>query len=145
VEERKEKTYAEVQLDFSFVSEISSCPPASSAKERATSASRSLRTRRLEKTLAAARDALLDASLDDLSAHLLSLFEFCEAALTRALDVAPTRKEDVFSAEEYRSLRGIGQAQWLLSDAHAKRAIKSGEGGKGKRGKKGSANSYSSL
>jgi hypothetical protein len=68
-----------------------------------------------------AQSALLEAPLSEVSAQLLPLFEFCEAALTRALDVVPTRTEELFSAEEYRSLRGIGQAQWLLAEAHSKR------------------------
>jgi hypothetical protein len=64
--------------------------------------------------LATARTVLLEAPLPDLGAQLLPLLEFCEAALTLALDVVPTRTEAPFSAEEYSSLRGIGQAQWLL-------------------------------
>jgi len=68
-----------------------------------------------------AQAALLEAQLSDLSAQLLPLFEFCEAVLTRALDVMPTRADGPLSAEEYRSLRGIGQAQWLLAEEHGKR------------------------
>jgi hypothetical protein len=77
----------------------------------------------LADALAMARAALLEAQLSDVSAQLLPLFEFCEATLTRALDVVPTRADvDVpFSAEEYCSLRGIGQAQWLLAEEHGKR------------------------
>ncbi|MGH8005658.1 MAG: hypothetical protein ACREQ3_01465 [Candidatus Binatia bacterium] len=67
-------------------------------------------------TLTAAQAALLEAPLSDIDAQLFSLLEFCEAALTRALDVIPKRAGVLFSAEEYRSLRGIGQAQWLLSE-----------------------------
>jgi hypothetical protein len=69
--------------------------------------------------------ALLEAPIHDVDTQLLPLFEFCEAALTRALDVAPTRtSEEPFSLEEYRSLRGIGQAQWLLADKQVRRAGK---------------------
>jgi hypothetical protein len=78
----------------------------------------------LAETLAAARTTLIEAPLSDVSAQLLPLFEFCEAALTRTLDVIPTRPGVPFSAEEYRSLRGIGQAQWLLADAQGKRETK---------------------
>jgi hypothetical protein len=65
----------------------------------------------------------------------LSLFEFCEAALTRVLDVLPTRPGVPFSTEEYRSLRGIGQAQWLLAEAQGKRETKP-ETSQGKKTKK---------
>jgi hypothetical protein len=46
--------------------------------------------------------------------------EFCEAALTRALDTVAVRGAagKLFSTEEYRSLRGIGQAQWLLAERY---------------------------
>ena len=51
---------------------------------------------------------------------MLPLLEFCEAALTRALDAVSLRVEGLpFSPEEYRSLRGIGQAQWLLAERQA--------------------------
>ncbi len=136
MEEGNEKPYEEVQLDFAFVSELSVSSSALSEKESRARASRSPRSRGLGQTLAVAQEALLEASLGDLGNQLLSLFEFCEAALTRALDVIPSRKEAVFSAEEYRSLRGIGQAQWLLNEAHAKREMRTAEGGKGKKGKK---------
>lgn len=82
-----------------------------------------------------ARDALLEASLNELSEQLCVVFEFCEATMTRALDVAPLRKGELFSAEEHRSLRGISQAQWLLQEAAAKRERQT-ELGKGKKGKK---------
>jgi hypothetical protein len=78
----------------------------------------------LAEALAVARTVLLDAPLSDVSSQLLPLFEFCEAALTRALDVVPLRGDVPFSAEEYRSLRGIGQAQWLLAEEHSKREEK---------------------
>jgi hypothetical protein len=136
VAERNGKAYKEEQLDFAFVSELSEisvAPPDVMARPRA---SRTPRPRGLGPALAAAQEALLDASLRDVDAHLLSLFEFCEAALTRALDVVPARKEHDFSAEEQRSLRGIGQAQWLMSEAHAKRALRADTGPKEKKGKK---------
>ncbi len=134
--ESKEKIYEEIQLDFTFVSEQRSHGAAWQSEERtAGRTSRTLRRSGLGKTLVAAREALLDASLDDLSVQLLSLFEFCEASLTRALDVIPLRKAELFSTEEYRSLRGLGQAQWLLSDAHAKQAMKAATGEKRKRKK----------
>ncbi len=132
----KEKIHEEIQLDFAFVSEQTSHGAALRSEERTTGrTSRTLRRSGLGKTLVAAREALLDASLNDLSAQLLPLFEFCEASLTRALDVIPLRKAELFSTEEYRSLRGIGQAQWLLSDAHAKQAMKADTGEK-RKGKK---------
>lgn len=68
----------------------------------------------LEHILGAARNALLETSPKDLHAVLPLLLEFCEAGLTRALDVARKRAGVTFSDEEYRSLRGIGQAHWLL-------------------------------
>lgn len=68
----------------------------------------------LEHLMGAARNALLEASPQDLNAALPLLLEFCEASLTRALDVARRRTGLSFSDEEYRSLRGIGQAHWLL-------------------------------
>ena len=68
----------------------------------------------LEHLMGAARNVLLEASPQDLNAALPLLLEFCEASLTRALDVARRRTGLSFSDEEYRSLRGIGQAHWLL-------------------------------
>lgn len=68
----------------------------------------------LEHLMGAARNALLEASPQELNAALPLLLEFCEASLTRALDVARRRTGLSFSDEEYRSLRGIGQAHWLL-------------------------------
>jgi hypothetical protein len=78
---------------------------------------------------------LLEAPLKELHPRLLPLFEFCEAALTRTLDVVSLRKGELFSIEEYRSLRGIGQAQWLLNEAQGRREMKA-VGGKGRKGKK---------
>ena len=74
----------------------------------------------LEQAVMQARDALLDASLDELDRQLPLVLEFCEAALTRALDTARKRKGMSFSAAEYRSLRGIGQAHWLLVERHGR-------------------------
>jgi hypothetical protein len=125
VAESKGKIYEEIQLDLAFVSEQASHGTVLPFEERAVE--RTTRTSRrsgLGKALATAREALLDASLDDLGAQLLSLFEFSEASLTRTLDVIPLRKAEMFSAEEYRSLRGIGQAQWLLSEAQSRQEMR---------------------
>ena len=63
---------------------------------------------------------LLETPLDEVDQELLPLLELCEAVLTRALDVAQKRGVAGWSDAEYRSLRGIGQAQWLLVEAQAK-------------------------
>lgn len=63
--------------------------------------------------MTAARTALLDVPVREVDAYLPMLLEFCEATLTRALDVAQTNGQRAFSDEEYRSLRGIGQAHWI--------------------------------
>lgn len=68
----------------------------------------------LEDLLGTVRNALLKASAKELEAALPLLLEFCEASLTRALDLGRRRAGATFSDEEYRSLRGIGQAHWLL-------------------------------
>lgn len=135
MEEKTEKPYEEVQLDFAFVAESVGAPVTIASKPRSERAPRLGRPRRLEKTLAAAQSVLLEAPLEELDEQLLSLFEFCEAVMTRVLDLAPLRKEELFSAEEYRSLRGIGQAQWLLTEASAKREMHATTG-KGRKGKK---------
>ena len=122
MEEKIEKSYEEIQLDFAFVTESLNAPVMISEESRAGRASRTARPRGLEKALIAAQSALLEASLDEIDAHLLPLFEFCEAALTRTLDLTPLRKGELFSPEEHRSLRGIGQAQWLLTEASMKHA-----------------------
>jgi hypothetical protein len=93
------------------------------------------RPRGLARAITTVQVALLDASLEEVNAQLLPLFEFSESALTRALDVVSLRKEELFSSEEYRSLRGIGQAQWLLHEASTKREMKATTG-KGRKGKK---------
>ena len=63
---------------------------------------------------------LLETPLDEVDQEILPLLELCEAVLTRALDVAQKRGAAGWSDAEYRSLRGIGQAQWLLVEAQAK-------------------------
>lgn len=74
----------------------------------------------LARAVTAARGALLDVPLGEVDAQLPLLLEFCEAALTRALDVAQKRPQTAFSDEEYRSLRGIGQAHWLLVERQSR-------------------------
>lgn len=74
----------------------------------------------LARAVTAARGALLDVPLGEVDAQLPLLLEFCEAALTRALDVAQKRPQTAFSNEEYRSLRGIGQAHWLLVERQSR-------------------------
>src|SRR4051812_31616516 len=120
MEEKTATPGTEVQLGFEFLREAD--PSAAAAPLALPSRSSRIggRSRSLAETLAAARATLIEAPLSDVSAQFLPLFEFCEAALTRALDVIPTRPGVPFSAEEYRSLRGIGQAQWLLADAQGK-------------------------
>lgn len=135
MEEKIERTYEEIQLDFAFVAESVGAPVTIANKPQSERAPRLGRPRRLEKTLATAQSVLLEASLEELDEQLLSLFEFCEAVMTRALDLTSLRKEALFSAEEYRSLRGIGQAQWLLTEASARREMRATTG-KGKRGKR---------
>ena len=53
--------------------------------------------------------------------EFLPLLELCESVLTRALDVARKRGGQGWSEAEYRSLRGIGQAQWLLIEGQTKK------------------------
>ena len=123
MEEKTVKIMTEIQLGFAFLVDTETATAAPSLRD--VSQPRGTRTgtkpRGLADALAMVQAALLEAQLSDVSAQLLSLFEFCEAALTRALDVVPTRAEVPFSAEEYRSLRGIGQAQWLLAEERGKR------------------------
>ena len=128
MEEKTGRPYEEIQLDFAFVTARSDVPIAIAEESHSGRAPRAARTRSLEKVMATAQSALLEASLDEINEHLLPLFEFCEAALTRALDLSPLRKGELFSPEEYRSLRGIGQAQWLLNEAAAKRESKTASG-----------------
>lgn len=135
--ERNGKTHQEVQLDFSFVAETAPVSsPVAAGAEKSVRLSRKARPRGLTEALATAHTTLLDASLHEVDAHLLLLLEFCEAALTRALDVMPLRKGALLSPKELRSVHGIGQGQWLLNEAHTKREMKQSAAGKGKRGKK---------
>ncbi len=135
MEGKNGKPFAEIQLDFAFVSE-GEAPPASHVEsELSARTTRLVRSRHLAKALTTAQSTLLEAPLEELNSHLLPLFEFCEATLTRALDIAPLRKGELFSSEEYRSLRGIGQAQWLLNEAQSRREMKITER-RGKRKKK---------
>jgi len=123
----------EVQLGFAFLTDTASVafsqgklvppgpeipfePPQQSRRSRTSSAPRTL-----AEVLTVAHALLLEAPLEEVNAQLLALFEFCEAALTRSLDVIPLRTGEAFSNEEYRSLRGIGHAQWLLVEAHGRR------------------------
>jgi len=126
VGEKAAKPFSEVQLGFSFLQEQE--PSISGPTAKATSSPRAVRSSSKPQSLAEAlfitRALLLDVPLSELNIQLLSLFEFCEAALTRALDVLPTRPGVPFSVEEYRSLRGIGQAQWILAEEHGKREAK---------------------
>lgn len=136
MEGKNGKPYEEIQLDFAFVSEGGASPPASSVRgELPARTNRLVRSRRFANVLIIAQSTLLDVPLEELNSQLLPLFEFCEAALTRALDIVSLRKGDLFSIEEYRSLRGIGQAQWLLNEAQSRREMKIMEG-RGKRKKK---------
>jgi hypothetical protein len=131
VEEKAVKTATEVQLGFSFFSETPSnrlAPEITASRGSRAGA----RPRGLAETIAAVRTALLDAPIDDINTQLLPLLEFCEAALTRALDVVQIRGELPLAEEEYRSLRGIGQAQWLLAEEHSRREEKRVGGGDGK-------------
>ena len=125
MEEKTATSGTEVQLGFEFLREAKSSaapvPPSAPPPRTARTGGRS---RSLAEPLAAARAALIEVPLSDVNTQLLSLFEFCEAALTRVLDVLPTRPGVPFSTEEYRSLRGIGQAQWLLAEAQGKRETK---------------------
>ncbi|MGE0826112.1 MAG: hypothetical protein AB7G75_35230 [Candidatus Binatia bacterium] len=114
------KPWTEIQLGFAFVAENE--PPLSEASERPSAKERRTATARqkpstLGQALAEAQGCLLEAQLREVSEQLLPLLEFCEASLTRALDVVPTRTtEPSLTTEELRSLRGIGQAQWLLTE-----------------------------
>ena len=63
----------------------------------------------------------LETPLDEVDQELLPLLELCESVLTRVLDVARKRGDRGWSEAEYRSLRGIGQAQWLLIEGQAQK------------------------
>ena len=137
MEEKNATPVTEVQLGFEFLreAESSSAAPVPHLASSLRASRTSSRPRGLAETLTAVRAALLEAPLSDINVQLLSLFEFCEAALTRTLDVMPTRTDVPFSAEEYRSLRGIGQAQWLLAEAQGKHETKAATS-RGKKSKK---------
>ena len=121
---RSTRSWNEEQLDFPFLSEVD--PGTGTIAESQSTASLQLarsvgRARGLASTIATTRSALLGAPIEEVSAQLLPLLEFCEAALTRALDTVALRgvAGKLFSTEEYRSLRGIGQAQWLLAERYS--------------------------
>lgn len=103
---KKEKRGGE-QLHFAFFTQETAAPVA-------------VQTSDLARTVTAARTTLLDVPLREIDAQLPLLLEFCEATLTRALDVAQKRPQQAFSEEEYRSLRGIGQAHWLLVERQSR-------------------------
>ena len=125
------KPWNEVQLGFTFfVEEEVSSPAARDREFGKVQKVREVKTKsdNLCEAIALAQTQLLDAPLDDVSSQLLPLLELCEAALTRALDVVALREtEPAFSVEEQRSVRGIGQAQWLLTEKLAQRGTKSDE------------------
>lgn len=117
------RTWNEEQLDFPFFTGTgaSSATVAESQHGASLQLARSTgRARGLASAIAQTRSTLLGAPIEEVSAQLLPLLEFCEAALTRALDTVPLRgvAGKLFSTEEYRSLRGIGQAQWLLAERY---------------------------
>ena len=119
---RSTRSWTEGQLDFPFLSEADSATGtvAESQSTASLQLARSGRARGLASAIANARATLLGAPIEEVSAQLLPLMEFCEAALTRALDTVALRgvAGKLFSTEEYRSLRGIGQAQWLLAERY---------------------------
>ena len=114
------KPWTEIQLGFAFVAEDETA--LSEASERHGTKGKKPETVKhkpltLGQALAEVQLRLLEAQLPEVSEQLLPLLEFCEASLTRALDVVPARTtEPVLTTEELRSLRGIGQAQWLLTE-----------------------------
>lgn len=124
MEEKTAKPFSEVQLGFSFFQEREPVVAGSGGSTTSRPGRSGSKPQSLAEALATTRTLLLDVPLSELSTQLLPLFEFCEAALTRALDVVPTRAGVPFSVEEYRSLRGIGQAQWILTEEHGKREAK---------------------
>jgi hypothetical protein len=125
------KPWTEVQLGFTFLTEEGQTSALCEQKQRRMRPK--LREEQakpidLADALSLAQTHLLDASLDEVSAQLLPLLELCEATLTRALDVVAQREaEPRFSVEEQRSLRGIGQAQWLITEKLARRNAKGEE------------------
>ena len=122
------KPWNEVQLGFTFLVEedVSSLAARNREFGKAQKA-REVKTKpvNLGEAIALTQTQLLDAPLDDVSSQLLPLLELCEAALTRALDVVVLREtEPALSVEEQRSVSGIGQAQWLLTEKLARRSAK---------------------
>lgn len=102
------------QLGFAFFSAASeAAPPRRENGHHAQAGLASL--------LPHAQTTFLEAGLDEVDQEILPLLELCESVLTRALDVARNRGDLGWSEAEYRSLRGIGQAQWLLIEAQAKK------------------------
>jgi hypothetical protein len=134
------RSWNEEQLDFPFFTETG-LAPGTVAESQSAAPFQFTRpsggARRLASTITNARAALLGAPIEEVSAQLLPLLEFCEAALTRALDTVPLRgvAGKLFSTEEYRSLRGIGQAQWLLAERYGAHESESAEP-RSRRGKK---------
>ena len=122
------KPWTEVQLGFTFLSDEDG--PSHSVHERETAKLRKVREVKatpydLADALSLVQNRLLEAPLDEVSSQLLPLLELCEATLTRALDVVALREtEPLFSVEEQRSLRGIGQAQWLLTEKLVQRGTR---------------------
>lgn len=113
MESKKAKPTDNGQLRFAFLTETEEAQDGQNAGVRSSE-------RGLEQTVMQAWDALLDASPGEIDTHLPLVLEFCEAALTRALDTIQKRKGVSFSDDEYRSLRGIGQAHWLLVERHGR-------------------------
>ena len=129
---RSTRSWTEGQLDFPFLSEADSATGTVAESQSTASlqfARLTGRSRGLANALVSARSALLGAPIEEVSAQLLPLMEFCEAALTRALDTVALRgvAGKLFSTEEYRSLRGIGQAQWLLAERYGDHESESAE------------------
>ncbi len=106
------KPWTEVQLGFTFLSD--SADASSPMLERKTTKPQKTQGVKAEPynladALSLVKNRLLEAPIDGVSSQLLPLLELCEATLTRALDVVALREtEPLFSAEEQRSLRGIG-------------------------------------
>ena len=125
------KPWNEIQLGFTFLSqEEERASSAREHKQREASKPKEVNAKApdLGEALSLTHARLLDAPLLDVSSQLLPLLEFCEATLTRALDVVTSREtEPSFSGEEQRSLRGIGQAQWLITEKLAQRSARTEE------------------
>lgn len=102
------------QLGLAFISTTSEvAPPCQESGHHAQAGLASL--------LPHVQTTFLEAGLDEVDQEILPLLDLCESVLTRALDVARKRGDLGWSEAEYRSLRGIGQAQWLLTEAQAKK------------------------